>query len=96
MSDDPIRLKAEDQPDPHTVAVSLLDALRDLVGDSRDLQRLLTRWGDDPSATFRRAQARSVEMHEAAARALDAGERLVQMKRLESLFSFEYEVQRGR
>lgn len=101
MNDFPIRLKAEDQPSPpdaHTIAVEHLDALRQMVDESRDLQRLLTRWDANPLDVFRRAQARAVELAEAAGRALDSGELLVQASRRESLFSFDYsdEVRHGR
>lgn len=86
------RLKREDSPvpDPHQIAVDLLDQLREMVADSGDLQRLLTRWGENPTEVFRRAQARSIEIHEAASRALESGEALVQAKRREGAFAFQY------
>lgn len=95
MNDHPIlALKPEDSAapaDPQAAAIDLMAALRTLADDTRHLRDLLTRWGDDPIAVPRRAHPRSVEVHEAAARALDLGETLVQSLRAARLFSAVYE-----
>lgn len=95
MNDFPIRLKPEDSPppsDPQTVAIEHTAHLRDMAEQAHDLVVLLTRWGDDPTAVFRRAQARAHELAEQAARAEESGERLTQAHRHAGLFSLPFTV----
>lgn len=95
MNDETIRfaLKPEDSPapDPQAAGIELMALLRSLADDGRQLRSLLASWGDDPITTHRRAQSRSVEIAESAARALDAGETLMQALRSARLFSAAYE-----
>ena len=102
-NDEPIRfrLKPEDAPsgDPQATAVELMELLRAVDADAHQLRDLFARWGSDPIAVARRAQGRSVELAEAAARALTTAESLVQAYRCAGLFSAHYrdsEVTRDR
>lgn len=97
--DEPIRLKADDAPSPapdlQGVAIQLMATLRILTDDSGDLVKTLRGWGDDPISAHRRAQGRSIELSEAAGRALDLGEQLIQAFRLAGSFSAQYTAEFG-
>lgn len=89
-NDEPIRLKAEDSPsprDPQEVGIELMAELRSLVFDALQLRDLITQWGANPVTAHRRAQSRSVELHETAGRALDIGEELIRAIRSARVFS---------
>jgi len=90
MQDHPIIvLKAEDSPapaDPQHVGIELMALLAALETEAAHLRDLYTAWGDDPIAVSRRAQARAIEIHDAAARARMAGESLMRSLRYSGLF----------
>jgi hypothetical protein len=92
MAIEPIRLKADDSAplalvvDAQSLGIEHMDALRALVEDAYELRRLCTR-GD-----FERARGRSVEVYDAAARALDAGESLMRACRADGVFSADLGV----
>lgn len=98
MNDFPIRLKPDDRPapaDPQAVAIEHMTGLSALAEEARNLVTLLTRWGDDPTAVFRRAQARAMELSEQAARAEETGQVLVQSCRFARVFSAPYPDDQG-
>lgn len=82
-------LKPEDQPDPQQLAIELMALLRALDDDALQLRDLFTRWDGDGLAR-RKAQVRAQEIHEEAARALDAGNGLMRAIRAARLFSVAY------
>ena len=89
VNDTPIRLKPEDSaapPDAQSTGIELMALLASLETEAEHLRDLYTAWGDDPIAVSRRAQARAIEIHDAAARARMAGESLMRSFRYAGLF----------
>jgi hypothetical protein len=69
----PLTLKAADAPAPDLQAtvIELAEMATALTGELEALRDLMTRWGTDPTGTLRRAQSRTVEHAEDAARVRD-------------------------
>jgi hypothetical protein len=87
---DGLVLKPEDSADPQALAIELMGLLRSMEADALQLRDLFARWDGDPGGTRRKAAGRAHEIHEEAARALDAGEALMHSIRAARLFSVAY------
>jgi hypothetical protein len=91
--DEPIRfqLKPDDDaapaPDPQQAGIELMAVLRAIDETRDDLQRLFTRWGDDPIGTMRKAQSRTIELQQLVAQAAPLGETLIQAFRAAGTFA---------
>ena len=98
MNINEIRLKPADSPaptDPQTVAIEHMQQARALAEEARHLVKLLTRWGEDPVAVFRRAQTSAIELSQQAAQLEAGAESMLQSYRLSGLFSTAYSTDLG-
>lgn len=80
----PVILKTEDAPEPRdaqAVGIDLMAMLREIEDEAEFLQKLLTRWGDDPIGVMHRAQSRTIELRSLAGRAPALGEQLMRSLR---------------
>lgn len=89
MSDWSVTRKSADraETDPQADGIALMDVLRRLDDARGELERLFTRWGDDPVAVMRQAQARTIEMQQLVPQATALGERLMMAHRAAGTFS---------
>lgn len=100
MNDHPIRfeLKPEDSapaPDLQATMIELAEMVTAHVGEMGLLRDLMTRWGTDPTGVCRRAQPRTIELHEQAGRLADLVEALAQGYRRAGAFSVAYGSETG-
>jgi hypothetical protein len=73
VNDWPIILKPEDSPTPDLQAtlIELSEMVTAHASELELLRDLMTRWGTDATGVCRRAQPRTVELHEQAGRVRD-------------------------